>query len=256
MSRKSVKGVRTLLLRRASLPDERSVCFLGDRRGISVGVRNRERWGLPAAAFAAIIEILRSRLYIRIYGIYFRTHSLADSETSSDSAITYGIYDETNANELLMQAKRTELELSEEFVRQAIEKGDICSATLIDGDIVSYGWSSFSATHDTDGVYAVFPPGYRYGYKAYTLPEYRGRHLRDGTIPLRDKYCAERGCLHSLSYVAVDNYASMRGARRNEVTRVGFAAFYKKGSRFVSYHSSGVRRLGFRFESRDGTPAR
>ena len=220
----------------------------------------RERWGLPAAIFALFISVLRPRLHIRIYGIYVRAHSSSRNsssrpQTSTDSAITYRIFSKSNLDELLKQAKRSDLDMSEAFIREAIAKGDICSAALINGNIVSYVWSAFSATHDTDDVYAVFPSGFRYGYKAYTLPECRGQHLRDGTIPLRDQYCAERGCMHSLSFIAVDNYASIRAATRSGVTRVGFAAFYKKGSRFISYHSPGVKKLGFRFESRDDTQA-
>ena len=215
----------------------------------------RKRWGLPAAVFAAFVSVLRSRLHIRIYGIYGRAHASSGPQTSTDPAISYRIFSKSDLDELLEQARRPELDMSVAFIREALGKGDICSAALIEGNIVSYVWSAFTATHDTDNVYVVFPSGFRYGYKAYTLPEYRGRHLREATIPLQDKYCVERGCMHSLAFIAVDNYASTRYTTRIGFTRVGFVAFYKTGSRCIAYHSPGVKKLGLRFESRDGTQA-
>ena len=80
------------------------------------------------------------------------------------------------------------LDLSEAFVRDALEKGDVCPAILRNGAIVSYSWCAFTPTHDEDGVFVHFGGTYRYAYKSFTLPEYRGQHLIRVLAPIRDRY--------------------------------------------------------------------
>ena len=79
--------------------------------------------------------------------------------------------------------------MSEEFVRHAFGKGDVCGAVLYDAEIVSYTWVAFTPTHESDGVYVEFAGNYRYSYKGLTLPEFRGRHLRRYYNRFSDAYC-------------------------------------------------------------------
>ncbi|MEO8718459.1 MAG: hypothetical protein ABI423_09605 [Burkholderiales bacterium] len=189
--------------------------------------------------------------HFHICAIYLRTHSPAGPALPADPAIAHRVFDRQNVDELLEQATRPELDMTEEFIREAIGKGDFCTATLVDGKIVSYGWSAFTRTqYELDGVDIVFPSGYRYGYRAFTVPEFRGRRLRYGAMPLRDSYCAERGCTQSLAYIRIGNFASLKTVPRLGITRIGFALLYKNGPRFISWHSPGVKRIGLRFALR------
>jgi GNAT superfamily N-acetyltransferase len=148
---------------------------------------------------------------------------------------------------LLAAAQDPELELTERFVRGALGKGDVCAAILVAGQIVSFSWSAFSPTHHRDGVHVSFDSRHRYGYFAFTLPAYRGRHLPRLSVPHRDRYCVARGCTQSISFISIDNRSSIRMATANGSHRIGFAGYLKLGPIFVPFRTPGVRKQGFRF---------
>ena len=207
----------------------------------------RERWGLVAAVHAAFFRCLRHRLGLRVYGIYARPLAPPKGLDHAMPSFSYRLFEQGEAEALIARAKRHELDLPEIFVRNALAKGDVCDAILHDDAVVSYGWSAFSPTHDSEGVYVGFGEKYRYGYKSFTLPEFRGRHLPRVFKPLRDGYCIARGCTHTVAFVAVDNRSSIRATLAQSYRRIGFAGYLKRGPIFWSFRTPGVRRCGFDF---------
>jgi len=207
----------------------------------------RERWGLVAAAHAAFFHCLRRWLGLRVYGIYARPLTPPRGSDPAVPGFSYRLFEQDEAEALIARVKRPELDLPETFVRHALDKGDVCDAILHDDEVVSYGWSAFTPTHDAEGVYVGFGEKDRYGYKAFTLPEYRGRHLPRVFKPLRDRHCIARGCTHTVAFVAVDNRSSIRATLAQSYRRIGFAGYLKRGPFFWSFRTPGVRRRGFRF---------
>jgi hypothetical protein len=211
---------------------------------------SRQRFGLLATIPGEIFRHLRWWFGLRFYGVYVRE---LHGDQPENIALPDGFYlrvftlhDET---ELLRLAKRSELQLTSDFVHKALAKSDICSAIIHGDEIVAFDWSAFSVTpaRVVESVYVDFNKQCRYGYFSYTLPEYRGRRLFKIFLPAKDRYCIERGLTHSIAFIATDNLSSIHYSRANGNRRVGFAGFLQRGSVFIPFRTWGARKYGFRF---------
>jgi hypothetical protein len=225
-----------------SLLDERKELTYRERWSLY-----RERWGLVAAVHAAFFHGVRRGLGLRVYGIYARPLTPLKGSDPATPGFSYHLFEQGEADALIACVKRSELELSETFVRDALDKGDACHAIVCDDEIVSYDWSAFTPTHESEGVYVDFGEKDRYGYKAFTLPEFRGRHLPRAFKPLGDGYCIARGCTDTIGFVEVDNRPSIGATLAQGYGRIGFAGYLKRGPFFVAFRTQGVRRRRFRF---------
>lgn len=191
---------------------------------------------------------LRKWLGLHIYGIYARPLGApAAAQPSKDSGYTLRVFESGDLDALLGCASDPRLDLGEAFVRDAFAKGDACATVFSDGRVVSYNWMAFTPTHDQHGVHVDFRPTYRYAYKAFTVPEFRGRHLIRLLKAAVDDYCLRRGRVSSITFVAIDNYASIRYTLGVGNHRIGFAGYLKLGAIFLPFRTTGVRSEGFRF---------
>jgi len=207
---------------------------------------DRERSKLRSEGRRIGFHHLRRWLGIRIYGIYARPLSPPDSEPDLPE-FSGRIYEARDIEELLVLTKRPELGMPEAFVRRALAKGDVCEAVLHKGEIVSYCWMAFTPTHDSDGVYVDFGEHDRYAYKGFTLPQFRGAHLRRYYNPFTDAYCISRGATHAVAFVDVSNHAAILSNIGMGNRRIGFAGYLKRGRLFIPFRTPAVRRRGFRF---------
>lgn len=198
-------------------------------------------------AWHSIYRQLRWRFGLRICGIYARPLREDAAMDPVLPGFAHRIFESGDIDALLAYRRRAELELDEAFVRKAFAKGDACEAIVRDNEVVAFTWFAFTPTHDSEGVHVGFAPGLRYGYHAYTLPEYRGRHWPRLFAPARDRYAIGRGCTHAIAFIAVDNLASIRSAVASGNRCVGYAGYFKRGRRFVAFRTPGVRRYDFRF---------
>ena len=79
--------------------------------------------------------------------------------------------------ELFEFARQSEYEMPEQFVRNALQKGDECFA-ILDGDILAcFGWYSRKPTAITHDLTLHFRQDCVYMYFGYTHPRYRGQRL-------------------------------------------------------------------------------
>jgi len=210
-------------------------------------VRYRDRWGVLSAIRHALIQRLAYTFGIRIYGIYTRPVEPPVGPGPVVPGFIFRSYAAGDEIPLLAAAERPELGIDETFVRNAFAKGDVCDAIHYNGQIVSFHWAAFNATHDHDGVFIEFGDDYRYNYFSYTLPEFRGRHLPRLFKPLRDLNSVARGRTRCISYISIDNDASMRAAEGNGNRRVGFAGYVARGPLFVAFRTPGARNCPMRF---------
>lgn len=211
------------------------------------------RWGLHAAIHHAFTEWLRDVAGLPLFGIYARPLTAPTGPDPVDPGHVVRLFVQGDEHALLAAAKRPELELTPSFVRKAFGKGDLCAAILVDDQIVSFGWSAFTPTHVHDGICVAFGSRQRYGYFAFTLPEYRGRHLQRLSVPHRDRYCIAQGCTQSIAYIAVDNRSSIQMATAIGNRLIGFAGYLKRGPLFIPFRTRGAREHGFHFFRSDTT---
>ena len=207
----------------------------------------RQRWGLWAAIQAAVLWRLRKWFGFRVFGIYLRELKPSTENASADIGFSYRRFEHVDADELVAQFGRKELSLTEPFIRNALNRGSVCEAILHEGQIVSYGWSSFNPTLDEDDVYIEFAASHRFGHNRFTLPEFRGHHLFRPYTEVREADWRARGCTHTIANIFVDNRPSIQSALAQGSRRIGLAGFLKFAGWFVPFRTPNVRRQGFRF---------
>lgn len=206
-----------------------------------------KQWG-PSAIRAAIAWRLRTFLGLHVYGIYTRALGAPDAEPPVEKqGYSHRIFEPADVDLLLACTDNPQLSLGTGFVRAAFAKGDACSAVFFNGELISYKWMAFTPTHDERGVYVDFSAKHRYGYKAFTLPEFRGRHAIRLFKALIDEYCVQRGRVSKIAFIAIDNDSSMRYSLGTGNRRIGFAGYLKLGALFIPFRTSRVRAEGFKF---------
>jgi len=213
----------------------------------------RQRWGLVSTIRHKLVGRLDQMAGFHLYGIYCRPIAPRALPEPVVPGFCARLFHRGDEQELLACAMRPELELNPDFVHTALGKGDVCAAVLQDGKIVSFNWSAFTPTRVRDDVHVAFDDRCRYGYFAFTLPEYRGRHLLRMVSWRRDRHSLEQGRTFSIAYVSIDNQSSMRMTAALGSRRVGFAGYLKRGSVFLPFRTDRVREHGFRFFVPDRT---
>lgn len=192
--------------------------------------------------------ILHSRLKVDVFKISLRP---IDNGLQSDPSSHPGYEVKVVDPETLREACRDpEMDISTELAEAAIANGDVITGAFKNGRLVSYVFATnLSAPHD-DYFSVRVPPKMRYGYKGYTLPEHRGRHLMYSISHLRARndIFIQRGCKQHMAFIGAWNLSSLRSNRRTSTNRlIGYAVNAYWGKRPVSFLTPRVKRTGFRF---------
>jgi hypothetical protein len=111
-------------------------------------------------------------------------------------------------------------QMPDSFVDQAFAAGDTCYGFLRNGVLAGYGWHSNTPPPHDDRLMLHYSGVYLYGYKAFTLPEFRGQQLfAYGTMAVLKDH-VERGYTGIIGMVEAQNYNSLRS-----LDRMGFKTF-------------------------------
>ena len=200
-----------------------------------------QRWGWPRALFQRLMGMLEPR--VGVYRIHLR--ALGNREPPDvDGGLDVR---RMTREELYQLADSLPSEIDRPFIDAALERGDFCTAAFDGNTVAAFVWRSFSTAPHGHGLWVGFEKPYRYGYKAYTLPAYRGRHLQDPTAIVSDQECLANGFTYALSYVAIQNFPSIRSDMRRGNRLVGFAGYVRLFGRAFPFRWPGVRKHGFRF---------
>lgn len=198
------------------------------------------RWGLIRLCYGRLMTLVRpwfmlARINTRPLGIH--GGSVEPGKFTSPRI--------ANREELQKASEEMPVALSQEFVVAALARGDICIAAFSGTKMVSFVWRSYGRAPHVDGLWVAFEKPYRYGYKAYTRPEYRGQHAMDPT--LTDRICIERGRRYALGFVESHNFSSIQRSRRLGNTCVGLAGYVKVFGRAYPFRSPGAKKHTFEF---------
>jgi hypothetical protein len=141
-----------------------------------------------------------------------------------------------------------EFEMSADFAREALDKGDECFG-IFDGDrMASFGWYSNKPTHISDGMVLHFHPAWVYMYKGFTHPDHRGKRLHGIGMSLALHSYTERGSRGLISYVKSNNFQSLRSIERMGYRIFGDIYLARVMGRAVTWSTPGCRPYGFRLE--------
>lgn len=217
-------------------------------RGVTEPSRTRregvDRWGYLRTGYRAIMTRLSRWLVLTV--VMIRKFADAPSQTESLPADVRV----AEAAELYEAAdNQPELGLTKTFIAEAIARGDLCVGAFVDGRLVAYVWRSYTGAPHRDGLWLDFHKPYRYGYKSFTLPEFRGQHLLD--LAVADPICSARGFEYGISFIETHNYASIRHSKRAGAIPIGYAGYLKLGKYAWPFRTRGAKRVGFAFYRRD-----
>ena len=143
-------------------------------------------------------------------------------------------------------------DLDEAFLRDALARRDRCYVMFDGGRPASYGWYSTAPTAIDDDFVVHFDPTYTYMYKGFTLPEYRGRRLHGVGMCQALRALADEGQRGLVSFVASNNFASLKSTARVGYRIFGDVYMLRAGSRRVSLATPGCTAYRFRAEARPG----
>ncbi len=154
---------------------------------------------------------------------------------------------QASRDELLRAAEDMPQQLSIAFIDAALARGDFCVAAF-DGDrMIAFGWVAFARAPNVPGLAVVVAPPYRYGYKIFTHPDYRGQRIINAVQRVRDRLSLAQGRTMGVAFVESHNFAYIRAERRIGSELVGFAGYLHLFGRYWPFRSPGVLRHNFRF---------
>jgi|SRR5882672_2762303 len=147
-------------------------------------------------------------------------------------------------------------ELSQEFIAEAMARGDQCYA-ICDGDrLAAYGWYAFGATPiGLPGVLLRYSPGYVYMYKGFTHIDYRGKRLHAIGMTRALQHYLSKGHKGIVSYVESINFDSLKSCFRMGYAVFGTVYVVKAVGRYYGLSTPGCRKYKFRVERAAGSSA-
>ncbi len=201
-----------------------------------------QRWGFWSALY------MRPMARLRPWLVIWRVHVRSLADTPGPAEPTDLPVRIASEEDLRQAAADPESGISEKFLSHAIPNGDICAGVFDNGRMVSYVWRTFTeAPFHRDrhcNLWIRVQAPYRYGYKALTLPQYRGRKLQDHVITLSDNLCMQRGRTLGVGAVETHNMASLRSDLRRGNNLVGYIGLLHIGARTFTFSSKGAKGVG------------
>src|SRR5688572_1913890 len=149
--------------------------------------------------------------------------------------------------EVLDFAVEPALQLDAAWIRNAFANGGACLGALQAGRLIGYNWLAYADTQYARGVWLRLQVPFRYSYKTFVRPEYRGRRIAQALHALADQSELRRGRFLAVNLVDACNHASLAALRRTGSRTLGWIGFSKCLGVVLAFHSPGVRRAGLRF---------
>ena len=121
-----------------------------------------------------------------------------------------------DCNEVRAAAGDPNLDLDAAMAPRLQSERDFCFAAFHGGRLVNYAWyalESVEAEHSF-GAGLKLPPDTIYMYKAYTVPEFRGRQIHGAALSRAAERFRQRGIARMIAIVEFGNRASLRSHRK------------------------------------------
>jgi len=200
-----------------------------------------ERWGLRRTLLIRLASGLRSCAGVHVYRVNVRPLE----KRLPEEYLREGISVRVATPEVLLEASEDpELELSAEFVRGALARGDVAFGAFEGEHLVAYLWRTFTAAPDDAGLWTRVGPPYVYAYKAFTRVSHRGKRIHAAITFLADAYLLDRGFAFEVGYTETTNYSAIRVADLLGRRKIGYAGYVKWFGRIVAFRTPAVRGIG------------
>ena len=129
--------------------------------------------------------------------------------------------------------------MPENYVHEALDRGDECLGVVIDGDPACVCWYAHRGPVALYRWWNVdFLGEYIYVHGAFTAPGHRGKRLLEHNLHVAVARYALAGATDMFALVESSNYASLNGFRRAGYVRRGTIRVAKIKGRFLVRHDS------------------
>jgi CRP-like cAMP-binding protein len=212
-------------------------------------VSDCRRWGLARSAFLRVMRLLDRHAGFHLYRIFVRPLESSHPPLTGQPGISIRL---ARREELYKAADDPELELTTEFIAEALKRGDAAFGAFDGEDLVAYTWRTSTVVPHADQLWAKadFPCGY--GYKTFTRESHRGRRLAGALSFSADTYGLERGYVGHVGFVEVSNYSSLAVERAKGCRITGYAGYLRWFGRSLPFRSAAARTVGFEFFLKPG----
>jgi hypothetical protein len=216
---------------------------------VRLGARKEQwaRFGGWRALYGLALDALEKAIDLHVFLVNRSPHG-ASQEVPVEIAQAFE-FRALTPEEARRFARDPKIEMTPVLVEEGFARGDYCFGVLRGDDLVAYDWRGMGRpvplSDDLDVHYAY--PGQVYGYAMFTRPEFRGLRLQFYNVHRADARLLADGHTHTIGYVALQNFASIRNlSRLKGQVFVGLAGYFRIWGRHVTFRSPGARRYGFR----------
>jgi hypothetical protein len=157
-----------------------------------------------------------------------------------------GRFVEPEALEPMAHARQHELDPG--FLEETVRRGDRCYAMFEGDELAAYGWYAKQPTPIDEHFRLHFDKDYIYMFKGYTVPAHRGKRLHAVAMSRALRAFAEEGRRGLVSYVASNNFASLKSTARMGYRQFGDVYLVQAAGRSFTFATPGCRPYGFRVE--------
>jgi hypothetical protein len=203
--------------------------------------RDAEHTGWIRALLARLTARLQTLLGVQVFRVNLRPMPRRPLEPVPPEGIRLCAL---RLEQLLEAAADPELGLDPDFIRAALERGDVAFGAYEGNRLIGYNWRAANAVPFLQNVWVKIGHRYHYAYKSFVRPSYRGRRIHTAITRLADRYSMERGCVGEIGIVNIANLASLGAAKSLGRRKVGYAGCVTLFGHCASFRTRGVRELG------------
>ncbi len=137
------------------------------------------------------------------------------------------------------------VDIPAEFVSKSIARGDWCHLFRDGADIASYTWSTKQTCPVVDNVVMHFSSDYRYTFKSFTVPAYRGQHLLPLALARLLTEAVKEEHKGLVGYVEAHNASSLKSTLRLGYRIFGTCFLIRVLGHAFTLRTPGCRHYGF-----------
>jgi len=138
--------------------------------------------------------------------------------------------------------------MSPQFVAFCFAHNHEIWGLFIEGRLVNYVVRGRIFAPGEDGLVIRIDERFDYDYKAFTVPDARGRgYAKMRAQIMRDAY-AGATISPIIGYISVYNYPSLRSNDKENMSVLGYAGYWRVFGRYRFFGSKRVQEAGFRFD--------
>ena len=204
-----------------------------------------QRWGWRRTAYALVMRAASKFLGLEVFVL--RTRATPEQSVSSQCELPGVTFRLVSDEELLSSVSDTALPLNDEFVRAAIDRGDLAFGAFHEGALIAYMWRSTGSAPHTEDCWVRVARPYCYSYNSFVKPEFRGRHLVPVLILYSDQEMLKKGYTHRAGIIAVTNFPSLGMGKHLGSYVIGHVGFLNWFGRYLFFHSRPAADIGFQF---------